>query len=134
MVILEGRLDLVRIARSAILVVISLMSWSFVQAADPVVQHVNMAQRIDGSSLVDITYDVSDADGDTVAVTLQLSSNGGISWYYPVLNVSGDLGQGIVPGQDKKIVWDAGRYAPRVYIYKLIGNGQAASNRMILMR
>jgi hypothetical protein len=86
----------------------TLMSWSIVWAADPEVTQVNLAQRTDGSGLVDITYDLSDTDGDTMAVTLQLSDDDGSSWDFPVLNVSGDVGQGIASGTGKSIVWDAG--------------------------
>jgi len=104
----DWKLDLVRFLRLAILVAMTLTMWSVVQAADPEVVNVNLSQRIDGSGLVDITYDLSDTDGDTLAVTLQLSDDGGISWDYPVLNVLGDVGQGILPGPARNIVWDAG--------------------------
>ncbi len=79
-----------------------------VLAADPVVSQVTIAQRTDGSRLVDITYDVADADGDTLAVTLLLSDNGGATWEYPVLGTTGDVGPGILPGTGRNIVWDAG--------------------------
>ena len=97
-----------RILGLVILIAMTLISWGVVWAADPEVTQVNLAQRTDGSGLVDITYDLFDADGDTVAVTLQLSADGGINWDFPVLNASGDLGQGIVPGMGRNIVWDAG--------------------------
>jgi hypothetical protein len=79
-----------------------------VLGAAPLVQNVTIAQRTDGSMLVDITYDVSDADGDTLAITLHLSQDGGATWDYPVLNLSGDVGQGVLPGAGRVIVWDAG--------------------------
>ena len=114
MIIPDWKLDLVRIIGLVILVAMTLTTGSPVRAADPVVSNVNLAQRTDGSGLVDITYDLSDADDDTVAVTLQLSGDGGLNWDYPVLNVSGDLGQGIVPGMAKNIVWDAGAYTEEI--------------------
>lgn len=76
--------------------------------ADPVVSNVIMEQLTDGSGLVHIHYDVSDAEGDSLAVVLQLSDDVGATYNYPVLNVSGDVGQGITPGTGKTIVWDAG--------------------------
>ena len=100
-----------RILGLVILIAMTLISWGVVWAADPEVTQVNLAQRTDGSGLVDITYDLFDADGDTVAVTLQLSADGGINWDFPVLNASGDVGQGIVPGMERNIVWDAGSVA-----------------------
>jgi len=78
------------------------------EAADPVVSNVSMTQRTDGSGLVDVFFDVSDADGDTLAVTLHLSDDGGATWDFPVLNVSGDVGLGVLPGTGRQIVWDAG--------------------------
>ena len=70
--------------------------------AVPMVENVTFAQRTDGSKLVDITYDVSDVDGDLLAITLQISHDGGATWDYPVLNLTGDVGQGIVPGSGQE--------------------------------
>jgi len=81
---------------------------------DPVVTNVVMAQRLDGSALVDITFDLFDADGDTVATTLQLSDDNGATWDFPVMHVSGDVGSGILSGQGRNIVWDAGAYVPDI--------------------
>ncbi len=80
-------------------------------AADPVVSNVIMGQLTDGSALVHIQYDVSDADGDSLAISLQLSDDSGATYDFPALHVSGDVGPGIVPGVGKTIVWDAGAYA-----------------------
>ncbi len=87
-------------------------------AADPVVSNVDLLQRTDGSGLVDITYDLVDAEGDTMAVTLLLSDNGGADWKFPVFNISGDVGQGIAPGLAKNIVWDAGSI-PQVIVSEM---------------
>jgi hypothetical protein len=75
-------------------------------AAAPEVANVRMQQRTDGSRLVDIHYDLADADGDTMAVSLRFSDDGGATWDFPVLNCSGDIGQGVVAGTDRHIVWD----------------------------
>jgi len=79
-----------------------------VWAADPVVKNVKMVQRVDGSGLVDITYNLQDADGDTLAVALQFSDDGGATWDFPALNCTGDLGQGVLPGSQKQILWNLG--------------------------
>ncbi len=81
-------------------------------AVEPAVTNVQMAQRTDGSGLVDITYDVADPDSPALAVALRMSADGGASWDFPVLNLSGDLGQGISPGSGRQIVWDAGLLPP----------------------
>jgi len=84
------------------------LNWAVVaNAADPVVTNVVLAQRADGSGLVDITYDVADADGDTLAITLQLSDDAGATWFFPVLEATGDVGPGILPGTGRDIVWNA---------------------------
>jgi sulfatase modifying factor 1 len=79
-----------------------------VLAVDPVVSNVQAKQR-EGSRLVDITYDVADPDSTTLTVYLKVSSDGGKTWKGPVERVSGDVGQHIVPGTAKKLVWDAGK-------------------------
>ena len=77
-------------------------------AADPVVSNVALAQRLDGSGLVDITYDLADPDSPSVAVAVQMSANAGASWDFPVLNLTGDLGTGVAPGIGKQILWNLG--------------------------
>ncbi|MEN8007208.1 MAG: hypothetical protein ABFS42_09345 [Candidatus Krumholzibacteriota bacterium] len=94
----------------AILVILNLGIGFSVHAADPTVRKVVLAQRTDGSGLVDISYTLFDADGDTAAVTLQLSDDGGATWDFPVMFVTGDVGPQVVPGKDRNIVWDAGAY------------------------
>ena len=78
--------------------------------AAPVVSNVSAIQRRDGSKLVDIYYDVSDANGDLCDITLKVSDNDGTSFdIIPSLaNLSGDFGDDLSLGTDKHIVWDAG--------------------------
>ena len=76
----------------------------------PIIYNTLVAQRIDGSKLVDISYDLFDANGDLCEVALKLSSDGGASFGYipDPANLSGDIGENITPGTGKSIVWDAG--------------------------
>ena len=78
-----------------------------VAAANPVVPNVVAAQRV-GVKLVDITYDVADADGDNLTISVQVSSDSGATYTVPATRFSGDYGAGIRPGTGKKIVWNAG--------------------------
>ena len=73
-------------------------------AADPVVSNVRALQR-SGSKLVDVWYDVCDADGDRLSVSVVVSVSGS-----PITasGFSGDVGSGVVSGVGKRIVWDAG--------------------------
>ena len=76
------------------------------RAVDPVVFNLSAAQRAD-TKLVDISYDVT-ADTPTVAVTLEISSDGGVTFDVPVAAVSGDIGADIVVGTGKTVTWNAG--------------------------
>jgi len=83
-------------------------------AADPEVSNVQIAQRTDGTGLVDVTYDVQDTDGDELAITLRFSADGGATWEFPVLFTSGDIGESVTPGPGKHIVCDFGQIAEGV--------------------
>ena len=81
---------------------------SFVFAEPPVVENVTANQRTDGSKIVDIYYDVSDADGDLVTITLQLSDDGGTTFTIEPTQTTGDIGADIEQGTNKHIIWEAG--------------------------
>ncbi|MCK9583937.1 MAG: formylglycine-generating enzyme family protein [Candidatus Cloacimonetes bacterium] len=76
----------------------------------PNVSNVSAVQRTDGSKIVDIYYDIYDANADPATVSVMLSENSGASFeYHPALaNLSGDLGADITSGTAKHIVWNAG--------------------------
>jgi formylglycine-generating enzyme required for sulfatase activity len=76
----------------------------------PVLNSVTAAQRTDGSKIVDIYYTVQDAENDSLSVTLNVSGDNGATWaIVPTpANLSGDLGNGVIPGAGKHIVWNAG--------------------------
>ena len=77
-------------------------------AAPPVVSNVRASQRV-GTGLVDILYDVADADGDHVAVTVGVSLDGGASYSSAPHSFSGSgYGPNITPGSNRAVVWDAG--------------------------
>ena len=72
----------------------------------PAVTSVHSQQRLDASRIVDITYDLSDGDGDLCLITLLASDDSGATWTVPVTAVEGDVGGGIVPGTGKTIEWN----------------------------
>jgi len=76
----------------------------------PIVYNTSIAQRTDGSGLVDIHYDLFDANADLCEVSLTLSNNAGTSFDITpsAQYLSGDIGANIAPGFSKHIVWDAG--------------------------
>lgn len=76
-------------------------------AALPVVSNVTASQR-DGTKLVDISYDVEDADGDQLKIRIEVSDDAGTQYSIPAFSLTGDIGDDITPGTDKSIIWDAG--------------------------
>ncbi|MEW6238721.1 MAG: formylglycine-generating enzyme family protein [Candidatus Omnitrophota bacterium] len=82
-----------------------------VQAAEPIVSNVKASQRLDGSKLVDIYYDVEDADSAAVTVSVKISDDDGITFLITPVTLSGDVGE-VAPGKNKHIVWDCGQDLP----------------------
>lgn len=77
-------------------------------ATVPVVTNVVASQRT-STKLVDIYYDVSDAEGDLLKISVEVSHSGSRSFNIPSFSFSGDYGDNIVTGASKHIVWDAGK-------------------------
>ncbi|MDA7676383.1 formylglycine-generating enzyme family protein [bacterium] len=74
----------------------------------PKVENVRASQR-DGTKIVDILYDVEDAENDKLVIRVQISSDGGETFNVPARELGGDLGNDIIPGKNKKIEWNAGQ-------------------------
>jgi len=81
----------------------------------PEVSNLSFAQRTDGSMLIDVYYDVLDADGDTLTVTMQSSDDGGENWTVSCDSIFGDIGENIVSGTGKQIIWNFGAEHPGVF-------------------
>jgi hypothetical protein len=56
---------------------------------------------------VDISYDLSSLT-PTVKVTLEISSDGGLTYSVPVNSTTGAIGNSVTVGSGKTIVWNAG--------------------------
>ena len=82
----------------------------------PVVSNVHAAQRDEDSMLIDIYYDVYDADGDALTISMEVSADDGLSWDLSCLQLLPDseIGAGILSGTDKHIVWDAAAEHPNL--------------------
>ena len=81
-------------------------------AASPVVSNVRASQR-PGLALVDIYYDVSDADSSNLTVSVAVSTNDGAAYNLPATSFTDgggakSVGGGVRPGNDRWIVWNAG--------------------------
>lgn len=77
-------------------------------AAPPQVSNIRASQRA-GTKLIDILYDVSDAENDPLTIVVQISSDSGSTYGLPVYSTSGDIGSGVTPGANKAVVWNAGQ-------------------------
>ncbi len=73
----------------------------------PIVDEVSAAQRSDATKFVDIEYTL-EGEGESYLITLQVSDDGGASWGITPseLAQSGDVGDGVVPGEHKHVVWN----------------------------
>jgi formylglycine-generating enzyme required for sulfatase activity len=85
--------------------------WSPALAAAPEVTNVVAVQR-PGTTIVDVTYDLNDPDGDAMTVGLHLSPDGGLTFPIQCVTVSGDVGEGVTNGTGRHIEWDAGADYP----------------------
>jgi uncharacterized protein (TIGR02145 family) len=84
------------------------------QNNDPQVSNVQFSQRSDGSGMVDITYNVTNPGEGMVYITIQSSIDNGFTWDYPILQVTGDVGN-VFPGNNKHIIWSFAAEHPNTY-------------------
>jgi hypothetical protein len=77
--------------------------------ASPNVGNVRFEQRA-GTNLVDVWYDLSDPDGDSIfEVGFGVSTDGGATWIPKAEYWTDDAGPGIRAGKSRRILWDAGQ-------------------------
>lgn len=91
----------------SILALFAVASLSAMANTPPEITNVRASQR-EGTKLVDIYYDAADADGDALKIRVEISDNDGAKYSVPALTFTGDIGEGVAPGTNKHIVWDAG--------------------------
>ena len=94
----------VRETRRALLV-LGLYTALMVGAAEPAVSNVRVAQR-PREMLVEITYDLTDDTWAKLLITVELSEDGGKTYRPFNQGLTGDYGDGIAPGADKRILWE----------------------------
>ena len=73
----------------------------------PEIRNIHAQQRF-GTRLVDITFDLIDPDDVPLLIQLTASEDNGGSYTLIPRSLSGDVGEGIHPGDRKRIVWDVG--------------------------
>ena len=72
------------------------------------VTNVFAAQVEYPSRIVRIHYDLWQSNSLPCTVSMQISSDGGVTWAVPVIDVHGAVGTGIAPGNAKIVQWNAG--------------------------
>jgi formylglycine-generating enzyme required for sulfatase activity len=91
------------------LAVVLLTGWLCLafDGAEPVVSNVRVEQRA-GRMVVDLTYDVADAEDGALTVSVTVSVDGGKTSETLDSGLTGDVGMGIAPGTGKRVVWEPG--------------------------
>ena len=78
----------------------------FAQNQIPVVSNLTLDFDESNQTLT-ATYNLFDAESESMDVHFLVSDDGGISYLINTSNATGDLGSGILSGTDKSISWDA---------------------------
>ena len=92
-----------------IIILLDILSFQLIaQNQSPQISNVIFSQRTDGSFIVDINYDVNDPEGSLMTVSMQVSSDNGVTWDFSCNSITGDFGANITSGTLKHIEWDFG--------------------------
>lgn len=80
----------------------------------PIVTNLTVGQRADGK--VEINYDLEDDDNDLLAIAIEISSDGGATYdvTFSESSLIGDVGNNMITGKNKQIIWDATVDQPNV--------------------
>ncbi len=97
---------------SVLVLLVALPAWA---NSAPDVANITVSQRTDGSKLVDIYYNLADADGDACTVTVLASDDNGATWTVPITAVTGHVGGGVTPGMGKHIIWNSAADLPGAF-------------------
>lgn len=82
------------------------------EGQSPSVTNLSLVQNVSGPGTADIQYDLASPKGPCRVQAL-LSKDGGVTFPFRVTTATGDIGPGVVPGSDKRIVWNLMVDCPR---------------------
>lgn len=85
--------------------IITLIQYINAQNTNPLVTNVSFVNNIATTGNVDIYYDVTDAEQSAVTISMEVSNDGGLTYYYACTQVTGDIGANVATGTNKHIVW-----------------------------
>ena len=90
---------------SVLLPLLTMSLWAQEENQKPVVTNP-IAKQLDYEHVL-ISYEVEDADGDLMTVSVKVSDDGGktFSFTVPREQLSGEVGEGVTSGRGKEIVW-----------------------------
>jgi len=98
-------------------------SWKKIKVVDapisnspPTLTNVSVSQRTDGSGIVDISYTLTDVDGDACTISVVVSDDSGNTWSITPSTsaLSGHVGPSVNPGS-RHIEWTSKTDLPGVY-------------------
>jgi hypothetical protein len=100
--------------RAGVIMAVLLLSatFAYAQGTQLLVSNVQAQQR-PFTAIWDITYDLETVGDIAVTVSLFLSMDSGVTYPNLCATVTGDVGDSVLPGSGKHIVWDAGADLPR---------------------
>jgi uncharacterized protein (TIGR02145 family) len=90
-----------------VVALIFLQTFLFAQNSAPLVSNVYFTQKTDGTGIVDIYYDLTDDHNAGISITMLISNDAGSSWGIIPTQTTGDIGEGIIQGAGKHIIWYA---------------------------
>ena len=112
--VLPGRLPLRKVSQ-LLLCTLSFTLFTIIYAQTAAITNITVAQRTDGSRLVDVCYDLTgDINFNTFTISAEASFDGGVN-YTPISMVSGTIGANIAEGLNNCFVWDFGTEAGELY-------------------
>jgi len=97
--------------QASLIAIALLLGASVVRSDELIVSNIVAGQR-PSATLVDVSYDLETAQGLPVTVSLWLSTDAGGTITHLCQVVTGDIGDGVLPGTGLSIVWDAGSEFP----------------------
>ncbi|MBK6735652.1 MAG: formylglycine-generating enzyme family protein [bacterium] len=100
-----------RPTRTIILALWIMLAPGAVAAAELAVSNVQVTP-LPFSASYDISYDLQTVEDLPVTITLLVSSDGGLTFPLTCTTVAGDVGDGVLPGSARHIVWNAAIDAP----------------------
>ncbi len=84
---------------------ILLSQMALAQNQAPVISNINAS--VDWiQQVINITYDVADAESDLLEISFKVSNDSGRTFFYSTAIITGDVGYPITPGNGKSILWD----------------------------